>query len=130
MTCPYCGQPPVLVSGVVIYPHRSDLWDKSFWFCPPCGAYVGCHPGTVVPLGRLADKELRDAKMAAHAAFDPLWKRNSEGQRMRSRRAAYRWLAEKLGVSIDHCHIGQFDVEQCRRVVEIVAAEQTERLAS
>lgn len=53
-TCAYCGKPAALVTGRKIYPHRQDLWDKKIWECAPCEALVGCHPGTIKPLGRLA----------------------------------------------------------------------------
>lgn len=114
VTCPYCSRPALLVGGKAIYPHRPDLYEKQFYQCAPCGAYVGCHPGTTKPLGRLANAELRQAKMEAHAAFDPVWK---EGGKRRS--DAYAGLAKQLGISKDDCHIGMFDVELCRRVVEI-----------
>lgn len=114
MTCPYCGHEAVLVSGEMLYPHRPDLYDKPFYRCAPCGAHVGCHPGTTNPLGRLANAELRKAKMDAHAAFDPLWK-----GKKRARRQAYAWLAHELGIDVSRCHIGEFDVAQCRRVVAI-----------
>lgn len=123
MTCPYCNGTPALVGGEVIYPHRPDLWSKRFWSCAPCGAYVGCHPGGIVPMGRLANKELRDAKMAAHAAFDPLWKSNGATNRAKGRKDAYAWLAAQMGIGRKRCHIGEFDVEQCRRVVEIVGGQ-------
>lgn len=116
--CPYCTQPAALVTGVTIYPHRSDLYDKQFYLCVPCHSWVGCHPGTEQPLGRLANAELRAAKIAAHAAFDPLWR----GVGTRKRSEAYRWLADRLGIVWKECHIGQMDVEQCRRVVEICRA--------
>lgn len=130
--CPYCGNAAKLAKGNDIYPHRQDLRGHNFWQCAPCDAYVGCHkPGThhhnevtgerVVhtgfePLGRLADAELRRAKQQAHAAFDPLWQ--SRGM---SRTKAYTWLAGALGVPVSQCHIGMFDVAQCRRVVELVS---------
>ncbi len=66
------------------------------------------------PLGRLANAELRRAKSAAHARFDPIW---TEGYK--KRRRAYAWLAHELGMDVNCCHIGEFDVEQCRRVVAI-----------
>lgn len=113
--CPYCQQEAKLVGGDVIYPHRADLYRKKFWMCAPCKAYVGCHPTTEEPLGRLADAELRKAKIEAHAAFDPLWMHTFS--RM-SRGEAYAWLAAQLGVSKNECHIGMFDVDTCRRVVE------------
>lgn len=113
--CDYCKQEASLVTGKVMYPHRSDLWHKGFWLCPPCDAYVGCHEGTSVPLGRLANKELRDAKMRAHNAFDPLWQSRNDI----SRGDAYRWLAHALDIPRQICHIGMFDCETCYRVVRI-----------
>jgi hypothetical protein len=113
-TCPYCGNQSEFVAGDAVYPHRRDLRDRDFYLCAPCDAYVGCHAGTRRPLGRLANAELRRAKVDAHAAFDPIW-RNSI-----SRSEAYRWLATMLRIPASACHIGMFDVEQCRRVVQVV----------
>jgi hypothetical protein len=112
VVCDYCGQPAALVEGSEVHPHRPDLDDKQFYKCEPCQAWVGCHPGTTRPLGRLADAELRAAKSAAHAAFDPLWK-----SRRMTRSSAYAWLAGRLGISAQLCHIGMFDVAMCRWVV-------------
>ena len=103
-----------MVGGLAIYPHRHDLREKKFYQCAPCDAYVGCHPGTTNPLGRLANAELRAAKMAAHAAFDPLWKSGAK-----KRGSAYAWLADALRIDKKQCHIGMFDVADCRRVVEV-----------
>jgi hypothetical protein len=36
-----------------------------------------------------------------------------------TRRAAYSWLAEQLGIDRGDCHIGTFDVEMCKRVIEV-----------
>ena len=126
-TCPYCKQPAQLVGGDVIYPHRPELAGLKFHHCAPCSAYVGCHKagawtydttgrkvvsdGTL-PLGRLANAELRKAKQQAHAAFDPLWQSGRY-----NRRVAYAWLAKELGIRVDQCHIAEFDVRQCRAVV-------------
>lgn len=117
INCDYCGKPAELVHGNVIYPHRPDLASKLIYRCIPCAAYVGCHEGTEKPLGRLANSELRKAKMRAHAAFDPLWK--SGGMK---RASAYKWLAGQLGIEGKDCHIGMFDVDRCNRVVEVINA--------
>lgn len=114
--CPYCDQTSEIVGGLEIYPHRSDLAQKWFWRCFQCSAYVGCHPGTKKPLGRLANAELRRLKSCAHAAFDPLWK---NGPMKRSH--AYQWLAKRLEIPTEECHIGMFDEETCKRVVEVCA---------
>lgn len=122
VNCPYCGQRAHLVGGHVIYPRRPDLATKAFWKCVPCEAWVGCHPGTRNPLGRLANAELRKAKQAAHAAFDPLWERKRRRERCsksKARKAGYAWLAEQLEIDRERCHIGMFDVPDCLRVVEV-----------
>lgn len=112
--CPYCQEDSILV-------HSSEIYGKGknygmMWACFPCGAWVGCHGDTDRALGRLADRTLREAKKAAHAWFDPLWKKTT-----RSRNKAYKWLAETLGISGRVCHIGYMDVEQCREVVRVCA---------
>lgn len=111
MTCPYCKGKADLVDSKVIYKRVSY---GMAWLCKPCDAYVGCHYGTNKPLGRLANKELRQWKMKAHHVFDPLWKTGKL-----SRNRAYSVLAEKLEMDIRKCHIGMFDVEECKKVVEI-----------
>jgi hypothetical protein len=119
--CDYCDRLAERVNGKAIYPHRPDLVGKQFWRCQPCGAYVGCHPGTSTPLGRLANAQLRRAKQQAHAAFDPIWR-----SKERSRGEAYAWLAEQLGISKNNCHIGMFDVEMCERVVSVCTPPRPE----
>ena len=122
-TCPYCNSAAELVSGSVIYPHRPDLADRRFWRCKPCNAWVGCHQGSKdIPLGRLADAQLRRAKMGAHAAFDPIWKMIMQQQGCNkgvARWKAYAWLATQLAIPAENCHIGMFDAELCQRVVDI-----------
>lgn len=100
-----------------------DLREKHFYRCSPCKAWVGCHPGTKTPLGRLANAELREWKSKAHAAFDPLWKRKmaSGVKKREARGAGYAWLADQLGIKHEDCHVGMFDVPTCQRVVEICA---------
>ena len=42
------------------------------------------------------------------------------------RRTAYDWLSRRMGLPMDQTHIGMFDVEQCKRVVEICAAQNNQ----
>lgn len=111
--CPYCGRDSKLVSGARVYPNRPDLARKMIYECKPCDARVGTHPDGR-PLGRLANRELRYWKIRAHAAFDPHWK-GSQTKRAR----AYQWLASELQIPVEDCHIGAFDVEMCKRVIEV-----------
>lgn len=117
-TCQECGGEGQLVSGKAIYPHRPDLFHKSFYLCE-CGAYCGCHPGSIVPLGHPCGPETRRARSAAHEAFDPLWR----GKSM-SRASAYKWLAGVLEIDPAHCHIGMMPAKRAWDVVRAVAARQ------
>jgi len=115
--CDYCGEDAELVKSSKVYgPGRNYGW---MWVCWKCKAWVGCHDGTKNALGRLADSELRQAKMAAHAAFDPLWRDHPDPPwgRPGHRKSAYTWLADQLNLSPRHCHIGQMGVAMCQRVV-------------
>lgn len=120
-TCDYCLNPvPLLRLSDAGYPYRVDYGPT--WTCVGCGAWVGCHRGTENALGRLANAELRAAKQAAHAAFDPLWQgkmRRDKCSKTKARHAGYRWLAAQMGIAYKNTHIGEFDLAQCAQVVEI-----------
>ena len=120
-TCLECGGVGKLVTGKAIYPHRPDLYAKRFYLCA-CGAYCGCHPGSIVPLGHPCGPETRAARQAAHAAFDPLWKKGGPMSRLE----AYKWLAQELGIDREICHIGMMAAERARRVVAIIEAAKRE----
>jgi hypothetical protein len=66
-----------------------------------------------------------NARKAAHAAFDPIW---MEGDM--SRRKAYAWLAQSLGLSVEETHIGVFNVETCQRVITLAKALRAEQAES
>ena len=109
--CPYCSKPAEFVDSAEIYHGRSY---GMLYLCRPCDAYVGCHPDGS-PLGVLANKELRTWRKNAHACFDHFWK----NEKPMSRSDAYTWLAEQMGIESKDGHIGMFNVDQCRKVIEV-----------
>lgn len=116
--CDYCRCQAELVDS-------SEVYGTSYgdiYLCRNCGAYVGVHKGTDRPLGRLANAELRYWKKSAHAAFDPIWE---YGRFKGQRKKAYSWLAGEMGLPVDKTHIGMFDVDQCKKVIQICRAERT-----
>lgn len=122
LPCAECGkEAATLVDGARIYPHRPDLHRRSFWLCD-CGAYCGCHPGTTFPLGAPAGRDTRAARVAAHDAFDPMWKVKAVRDNLPphvARQAGYLWLADALGVDVRDCHISHMTAAQAMRVVEL-----------
>lgn len=116
--CNYCGARAQLVDSKEVYSQSYGL----IYLCKKCDAYVGVHKGTTKPLGRLANKTLRQLKQRAHAAFDPLWqaKQRRDGcSKSAARHAGYKWLAEQMHIDPRDCHIGMFTESQCEHVVEI-----------
>lgn len=102
-----------LAKGDEIYNRRPDLASKSFWRCPRCQLYVGCHPGGSVPLGIIPTPQLRDARGHIHALLDPLWK----GGRFR-RKALYAELSQRLGWEYHTAMIR--DVPEARKVYRAI----------
>jgi hypothetical protein len=123
LLCQFCQQPArFMASSAHLYEGRDR---GPVWECPgTCGAYVGCHPDTTDPLGSLADYRLRQARMKAHALFDPMWeaKMARDGcSKTVARRAGYAWLAEQLGIPKEDCHISWMDVAMCEKVQVVCA---------
>lgn len=112
--CPYCARDAELVGGEVLYPHRRDLYKRKFFYCQRCNASVGINKVTGLPLGTLADSNLRKKRNNAHNVFDVLWKR-----KYITRSQAYRVLSEKLGIPPEKCHIGLFNEELCEEVIRV-----------
>lgn len=115
--CPYCGNKTEYLDSSFIYGKSYGM----IYICKPCDAYVGVHKGSDISLGRLANKELRYWKKAAHGKFDPLWRAKMQKgfSKNEARSAAYKWLSEQMKTPIDLTHIGMFDVDQCKIVVEL-----------
>jgi len=113
--CPYCGKESKLVKGEEVYCGFESLKDKPYYECLPCDAHVGCHINTLVPLGTLADYNLRKARRQAHLTFDEVWK--TYGM---SRNHAYSWLSRQTRIPYKECHIGMMDTGQCELVILIV----------
>lgn len=122
LVCPYCGSKTELVDSSIIYGKSYGM----IYICKSCKAYVGVHNGTNNALGRLANKELREARKEAHFYFDQISKTGLINQIWReyipnlsNRNKAYLWLSIQMNIDKEICHIGMFDIEQCRFVQQI-----------
>ena len=118
--CDNCGSPVVFGSNAEIY--GKEYGNGMCYRCTDkaCDSYVGVHDGTRVPLGRLANRELRELKMQCHALFDPVWK----GNKRINREQAYGRLANLLGIPPEACHFGWFDKDTLLRCLEIMLDEK------
>jgi hypothetical protein len=93
---------------------KSSSWPY-IWFCQSCKASVFCHPETNNPLGYMADSKTRLLRRILHIKFDVIWKTGKL-----KRRDCYRWLALKLNISLDNCHISWLTPRQLKQAILIV----------
>lgn len=114
--CPYCGGKVIFTDSAVLYHGKSY---GNIYLCTNCNASVGVHNGTRKPLGTLANSVLKLKRQETHRIFDSWWKSVRLG-----RNAAYKWLAEQMGLPVHRTHIGQFDMAQCEQAIQIVYAVQ------
>jgi predicted RNA-binding Zn-ribbon protein involved in translation (DUF1610 family) len=112
--CPYCGGAIIYRSADGIY--RENSRNAMLYVCsnyPACDAYVRVHAGTNIPVGSLANHELRALRNTAHRHFDLL---HQSG--MMSKQDAYRWLADLTSAPLSQAHIGHLGEYYCKLVIE------------
>ncbi len=113
--CPFCNSRVSLIDSANIYGQSYGF----IYLCnayPRCDARVGCHPGTIIALGTLANKELRRWRSLAHRKFDPLWQSGV----FSSRQAAYKWLSKAMKLPLEKTHVAMFDIQKCQRAIALV----------
>ncbi len=74
----------------------------------------------------MTTKQLRHT---AHLYFDPLWLKPSYEKKQRIRRwrtRKYKWLARRLKIPLEDCHISRFNKELCIKTINICANQYAE----
>lgn len=120
--CVECTAMAEPVDSAVIYPHRPDLHGRVMFLCS-CGAYVGAHPGTDVPLGYPAGPETRRLRSQVHKLLDPLWEAKMKRDGLRkgqAREDGYTWLAAQLHLAREDTHVSHFTAAVCRQAIAIL----------
>ena len=118
--CDYCG-------GDCEHVPNKEIYGKNYgnsymiWLCRKCDAYVGCHNNTESPLGRLSNRELRKAKMDAKNLFIKKHLGGSWNCPRHIKTGAYSMLAKKLGIRVEDCHFGHFDLGTCNRIKKLLS---------
>lgn len=111
--CPYCGSITVLRSADGIYQDNSG--HVMLYVCknyPRCDSYVRVKPGTNIPMGTPANKELRVLRTKAHYYFDQM---HTLG--IMSKKEAYQWLADLFCCPLSEAHIGMMGEYYCQQVI-------------
>ena len=106
-TCAYFHAPAQLRPASSIYGiHTKDRAAK-LYVCsryPACDAYVQAHKATGLPMGTLANKELRQKRMQAHRTFNQLWEKG---------------FMRKQDAYAADAHIANFSEYRCDQVISL-----------
>lgn len=114
LRCPYCGAHVIYRSADGIY--RDNQNHTMLYVCsryPECDAYVRVHAGTKIPVGSLANPELRKLRRLAHQQFNRLYESG-----YMSKRDAYQWLADLIDAPMSEAHIGHMGEYYCKLVID------------
>lgn len=110
--CRYCA-------GEVKVAHHDEVYGTAYgswpWLyrCSDCDARVGMHPFTNIPLGTLADTELRARRIEVKRLFQMI----CETRRKRwDRTRGYQEMSQALGIPAKDTHFGLFEHKQLDEV--------------
>jgi len=120
--CPFCDSPAEWVSHAEIY--NGKVYNEKahmIWLCRQCDAYVGTHQNSKRPLGQMANAHMRKARKMTKELFINKCLMGNWNCNAILKNAAYAMLADRMGISTDACHFGDFTVEQCREAWVILA---------
>ncbi len=111
--CPYCGSIAIFRDGKYVYGDSSK--GEKLYVCsnyPACDSYVGVHKGTSLPLGTLANSELRNKRIRAHKLFDSIWK-----NKLMSKKEAYRWIEISILPCCVICYVHKLTISKAVRLI-------------
>ena len=126
--CPYCGAQAFLRPSSAVYGMNAHPGEY-LYVCsryPACDSYVGVHRKSMLPMGSLANGDLRNKRIHAHKVFDRLWQNG-----IMEKWQAYQWMQAKFGLSSEQAHIAKFSEYMCDQLIRICEqALENNRLAS
>ncbi len=126
--CPYCGAKATLRPARAVYGDAAKT-DGYLYVCdryPECDSYVGAHKTTKLPMGTLANGNLRHKRIEAHKAFDWMWKSG-----LMKKWQAYKWMQGKLALTDEQAHIAKFSEYMCDQLIaECERAHENQKQAA
>lgn len=114
-SCRYCHGKVICVQNYVIYGRNYGEWPWVY-VCEKCNARIGLHPRTNIPLGTIADDELRRKRGEAKELF--LFMKDRFNL---SRDEAYAQLSVLLKKPPEETHFGMFELIDCTNAIRLLS---------
>ncbi len=111
--CPYCGETARITHSSVVYGDNKK--DRNIYVCgnyPKCDSYVFANNNNI-PLGNLANDELRKLRIKAHRLVDEIVFKG-----IMTRRDFYLWLEIRLNKPKKDAHISMLTNDECMLLIE------------
>lgn len=115
--CPYCGAQAFLRPASVLGKTGRNEANEKYYVCaryPFCDSYVKAHHHNQMPMGTLANPELRVKRREAHKAMQELIDCG-----LMSRKEIYHWLQMQMGLPQSEAHIAKFSDQRCEQVIRL-----------
>lgn len=117
--CPYCKGIVVLVDDKEVFPNSTKCENRKYYKCsnPNCDAYCKTvyEDGEYIPIGNLADSNLRALRIETHKIMDQLLTLNV----YKGRREMYAYFCDYFGIRMEEMHIAMFDTYKCQKIIEL-----------
>lgn len=111
----YSKQPVKCECGALCVFEPMDIRSKRpVWHCPVCGATVGVHAGTDIPLGKPVSGSIGKKRIEVHKEINRIIESGMGVNHI------YKLLARKMNLSPEETHAGLFNEEQCEEAVKIL----------
>lgn len=112
----YKNNPPICECGgkCILMTVSKRGREEIRWICPDCGASIGVHKGTDIPLGVPAMTETGRKRILVHNEISRIEKIGM------SRRHIYKFLQKQMGLNEEQTHAGLFSSEECDRAIDIL----------
>jgi len=116
---PYCGQcgSRMVLKETSRYQY-ADGTNRKFWGCvryPECSGTVGSNANGKA-LGIPGSGPTKKYRIEAHKALERRLRGSAKGI---FRGDLYRTLAKEMKIDPQECHIGMFNIEQCKKAIRI-----------
>lgn len=115
-SCPCCTGQVRLVNNMEIYGRSYGNWPFAYK-CDGCGATIGVHPNSIYPVGTLANRALREERQRVHDALDRMRREDWVTVSVARER-----LAQMMSIPVAACRIATFDLDLCRKALQVMAA--------
>lgn len=117
--CPYCGSRVILIDEKELFPNSQRGTSEKYYSCSnnECDAYCRTTfvDGEYVPMGNLADSNLRALRTETHKIMDQLLTLEV----YKTRREMYAYFCDYFGIRMEEMHIAMFDTYKCQKVIEL-----------